>query len=335
MSSKKECILTGDRPTGRLHLGHYIGSLKARLEFQEIHTQFVMIADLQALTDHAKEPKTVTDSVKEVLLDYLSVGIDPTKTTLLLQSQIPALSELTLFYLNLVTINRLNHNPTVKNEIKQKNFKEGVPAGFVMYPISQAADITAFKATLVPVGQDQLPMIEQTNEIVRAFNRTYSNVLVECRAHLPKGICRLPGTDGSQKMSKSLNNAIFLSDPPDTVTNKIKKMMSDPEHTNINDPGKVENNPVFTYLDAFARDIGKVEELKTHYQKGGLGDGEVKKHLIEVILEFLAPIQKRRKALEGDIPHLFSLLKKGTQKANAVAEHTLDEVKEAMGLNYF
>ncbi|NGX31503.1 MAG: Tryptophan--tRNA ligase 2 [Chlamydiae bacterium] len=331
--SKKEVILTGDRPTGRLHLGHYIGSLKNRVALQDIHTQFVMVADIQALTDHAKEPSKVTQSVKEVMLDYLSCGLDPKKTTMLLQSQIPALAELTIYYLNLVTINRLKHNPTVKSEIDQKGFKEGVPAGFVIYPISQAADITAFKATLIPVGADQLPMIEQTNEIVRSFNRIYGNTLVECKG-LVTSFSRLVGTDGAQKMSKTLGNAIFLSDSPEEIEKKVKKMYTDPNHLRVEDPGKVEGNPVFTYLDAFARDKNKVDELKAHYQKGGLGDSVVKKYLLEELLALLEPIQKRRKELEDDLGYVFEVLDIGTQKANEIAQNTLDEVKAAIGLDY-
>ncbi len=326
-------ILTGDRPTGRLHLGHYIGSLKNRVALQDIHTQFVMVADIQALTDHAKEPSKVTQSVKEVMLDYLSCGLDPKKTTMLLQSQIPALAELTIYYLNLVTINRLKHNPTVKSEIDQKGFKEGVPAGFVIYPISQAADITAFKATLIPVGADQLPMIEQTNEIVRSFNRIYGNTLVECKG-LVTSFSRLVGTDGAQKMSKTLGNAIFLSDSPEEIEKKVKKMYTDPNHLRVEDPGKVEGNPVFTYLDAFARDKNKVDELKAHYQKGGLGDSVVKKYLLEELLALLEPIQKRRKELEDDLGYVFEVLDIGTQKANEIAQNTLDEVKAAIGLDY-
>ena len=331
--SKKEVILTGDRPTGKLHLGHYIGSLKNRVALQDIHTQFVMVADIQALTDHAKEPSKVTQSVKEVMLDYLACGLDPKKTTMLLQSQIPALAELTIYYLNLVTINRLKHNPTVKSEIDQKGFKEGVPAGFVIYPISQAADITAFKATLVPVGADQLPMVEQTNEIVRSFNRIYGNTLVECKGQVTT-FSRLIGTDGAQKMSKTLGNAIFLSDPPEEIEKKVKKMYTDPNHLHVEDPGKVEGNPVFIYLDAFAKDKQKVDELKAHYQKGGLGDSVVKKYLLEELLALLEPIQKRRKELEDDLGYVFEVLNIGTQKANEIAQNTLDEVKAAIGLDY-
>lgn len=333
--TKKETILTGDRPTGPLHLGHFVGSLRSRVELQDSHDQFVMIADLQALTDHAKESQKVRDSVLQVALDYLAVGIDPTKTTIFIQSLIPALSELTMYYLNLVTWNRLKHNPTVKQEIVQKGFGESVPAGFMTYPVSQAADITAFKATLVPVGEDQKPMIEQTNEIVRAFNRTYNcEVLVQAEAKIPK-IARLPGTDGQAKMGKSLGNAVFLSDSPDVVSKKIKKMYTDPNHLRIEDPGKVEGNPVFSYLDAFGTDHEKIQELKSHYERGGLGDGTVKKYLLEVILEFLEPIHKRRAEYETDPAAVMDLLRKGTEKANETASKTLSEVREAVGINYF
>lgn len=333
--TKREIILTGDRPTGPLHLGHFVGSLRSRVELQDSHDQYVMIADLQALTDHAKESQKVRGSVLQVALDYLAVGIDPTKTTIFIQSLIPALSELTMYYLNLVTWNRLKHNPTVKQEIVQKGFQESVPAGFMTYPVSQAADITAFKATLVPVGEDQKPMIEQTNEIVRAFNRTYScDILVEAEGHIPK-IARLPGTDGQSKMGKSLNNAIFLSDTPDIISKKVKKMYTDPNHLRIEDPGKVEGNPVFSYLDAFGTDLEKIHELKSHYKGGGLGDGTVKKYLLEVLLEFLEPIHKRRAEYEGDPATVMELLRNGTDKANETASQTLSEVRKAVGIDYF
>lgn len=333
--AKEKTILTGDRPTGPLHLGHYVGSLRSRVELQDTCKQFVMIADIQALTDYAKEPQKVRDNVLQVALDYLAVGIDPTQTTIFIQSLIPALSELTMYYLNLVTWNRLKHNPTVKQEIKQKNFGESVPAGFMTYPISQAADITAFKANLVPVGEDQRPMIEQTNEIVRAFNRTYqTDVLVEAEALIPK-IARLPGTDGQAKMGKSLNNAIFLSDDVGLVTKKVKKMYTDPNHLRVEDPGKVEGNPVFEYLDAFGTDREKIQELKDHYQRGGLGDSIVKNYLLEVLLEFLEPIQKRRAEFAKDPASVMALLKEGTEKANATASETLSEVRASMHLNYY
>ena len=332
---KKDIILTGDRPTGPLHLGHYIGSLKSRVDLQDTYEQYVMIADAQALTDHASEPEKVRENVFKVALDYLAVGIDPSKTVIFIQSLIPALPELTQYYLNLVTWNRLKHNPTVKQEIKQKGFGESVPAGFMTYPVSQAADITAFRASLVPVGEDQKPMIEQTNEIVRSFNRIYkTSVLVEAKALIPK-IARLPGIDGQAKMSKSLNNAIYLSDPIDLISSKVKKMYTDPNHLHIEDKGQVKGNPVFSYLDAFGKDETKIQELKDHYQRGGLGDSTVKKYLLEVLLEFLEPIQKRRKEFEADEATIMHMLKVGTEKANATASATLSEVRKAMHLDYF
>ncbi len=335
MTEKKEIILTGDRPTGPLHLGHFVGSLKARVELQETATQYVMIADAQALTDHAKEPEKVSQNVKQVLLDYLAVGIDPKKTTIFIQSQIPELFELSMYFLNLVTWNRLKHNPTVKQEIQQKGFGESVPAGFMVYPVSQAADILAFKATCVPVGEDQRPMIEQTSEIASHFNRIYNaDVFVKPKALIPK-IARLPGTDGQAKMGKSLGNAIYLSDPVDVVSKKVKKMYTDPNHLHIEDPGTVEGNPVFAYLDAFGTDISKIQELKDHYQRGGLGDGTVKKYLLEVLLEFLEPISKRRKELEEDQQHLSNILESGCEKARIITAQTLSEVKDVMHLNYF
>jgi len=328
-------ILTGDRPTGPLHLGHYVGSLKNRVELQETTTQFVMIADAQALTDHAKTPEKVRENLLEVALDYLAVGIDPEKTTICVQSLLPELFELTAYYLNLVTWNRLKHNPTVKAEINQKGFKEAVPAGFMVYPVSQAADITAFKANLVPVGEDQLPMIEQTNEIVRHFNQTYKKeVLVRAEALLPK-MARLPGTDGSMKMSKTLGNCIYLGDSPDVVKKKVMKMFTDPGHLRVEDPGKVEGNPVFTYLDVFDPDTEKVEELKAHYQRGGLGDSVVKKHLNEVLQAFLEPIRDRREEYAKDKDFVKEMLKKGTDRARVTTANTLSEVRAAMGINYW
>lgn len=332
---KKHIILTGDRPTGPLHLGHFVGSLSSRVSLQKDHKQYVMIADMQALTDHAKEPEKVYSNVLEVALDYLAVGINPEESTIFIQSMIPALAELTQYYLNLVTWNRLKHNPTVKQEILQKGFGESVPAGFMTYPVSQAADITAFKATLVPVGEDQRPMIEQTNEIVRAFNRTYSKeVLVEAEAYIPK-IARLPGTDGKAKMSKSLGNTIYLKDPPEIVIKKVKKMYTDPNHLRVEDPGNVEGNPVFSYLDAFGTDFEKIEELKNHYQRGGLGDSIVKKYLTDVLLEFLEPIQKRRSHFEKEIEIVKNFILTGCEKANQAANSTLKEVKKSLKLNYF
>jgi len=332
--SEKKVILTGDRPTGKLHLGHYVGSLAARVKLQEEHRQFVMIADAQALTDHAHEPEKIREHILEVALDYLAVGIDPNQTTIFIQSMVPALHELTMYYLNLVTWNRLKHNPTVKTEIQQKGYGEEVPAGFMIYPISQAADITAFKADLVPVGDDQIPMIEQTVEVVRKFNRLYkTDVLVEPRA-VTSMVARLPGIDGKAKMGKSLGNAIFLADSPDEVAKKVKGMYTDPGHLKVEDPGKVEGNPVFTYLDAFDKDKIKVEELKAHYLKGGLGDSVVKKYLLEVLQAFLEPIRKRREHYAKDRHQVIQYLFQGTEIASGVANQTLEEVRKAMGINY-
>ena len=328
----KKVILTGDRPTGSLHLGHYVGSLANRVKLQDDYKQFVMIANLQALTDHADNPDLIKNSILEVMLDYLSVGIDPKKTTILLQSLIPQLPELTMYYLNLVTWNRLKHNPTVKQEIKQKNFNESVPAGFMVYPVSQAADITAFKANFVPVGDDQLPMIEQTNEIVRKFNRTYNKeVLVEAEAITPE-ISRLPGTDGNSKMGKTLHNAIYLSDSPDVIKKKVMSMYTDPTHLRVEDPGKVKGNPVFTYLDAFDTDKKSLQDMKDHYSKGGLGDVICKRRLLEVLENFLTPIREEREKLEKDPKHVMDILFRGSKEAEVVAAKTLREVKDAMHL---
>ncbi len=333
--AKKKTILTGDRPTGPLHLGHYIGSLKNRLELQESCVQFVMIADAQALTDHAHDPQLVRENVLQVALDYLAIGLDPSQSTLFIQSLVPQLSELTLYYLNLVTWNRLKHNPTVKQEIAQKGYGESVPAGFMVYPVSQAADITAFKANLVPVGEDQLPMIEQTNEIVRHFNRLYkTEVLVEAEALIPK-MARLPGIDGKAKMSKSLGNCIYLSDAEETVAKKVKGMYTDPGHLRVEDPGKVEGNPVFTYLDAFDPDREGLEAIKAHYQRGGLGDSVVKKRLLDVLQAFLAPIRQRRQEFAQDPAAVMQILRQGTDRAIAAAAKTLEEVRRAMHLDYF
>ena len=330
----KKLILTGDRPTGRLHLGHYIGSLQNRVALQDTHDQYIMIADVQALTDNFKEPKKIHDHVVEVALDYLSVGIDPNKTTIFIQSMIPALAELTQYYLNLVTVARLKRNPTVKTEIQQKGFGESVPAGFLMYPVSQAADITAFKADLVPVGQDQLPMIEQTNEIVRSFNRIYKcKILVEAKALIPK-IARLPGIDGKAKMSKSLGNAIFLSDTIDEIAKKVHAMYTDPGHIHVADPGKVEGNVVFTYLDIFDPNKEEIEELKAQYRRGGLGDMPLKKRLTERLESFLKPIQEKRRILEDNKDEVLKIVLQGTGKADAVAHKTLMEVKKVMFLDY-
>ncbi len=330
----KKIILTGDRPTGKLHLGHYVGSLAARVKLQEMHRQFVMVADAQALTDHAHEPQKIRENILEVALDYLAVGIDPKITTIFIQSMVPALPELMQYFLNLVTWNRLKHNPTVKLEIQQKGYGEEVPAGFMVYPISQAADITAFKASLVPVGDDQIPMIEQTVELVRKFNRLYNtDVLVEPEV-MTSAIARLPGIDGKAKMSKSLGNAIFLGDSPDDVAKKVKGMYTDPGHLRVEDPGKVEGNPVFTYLDAFGKDKAKIDEMKAHYQKGGLGDSVVKKYLLEVLLHFLEPIRKRREEFAKDPKQVMEYLFQGTEVAAAEADKTLHEVRRAMGIDY-
>ena len=337
----KKVILTGDRPTGKLHIGHYVGSLKNRVELQnsgEFET-FIMIADAQALTDNAKNPEKVRENDLEVALDYLAAGIDPSKTTIFIQSQIPQLPELAMFYANLVSISRLERNPTVKTEIKQKNFGEGVPSGFVFYPISQAADITAFKATHVPAGEDQLPMIELTREISRSFNQTYSvDLLVEPEIILSKeGIeRRLPGINGmNAKMSKSLNNGIYLADSFEEMRAKVMKMYTDPDHIRVEDPGKIEGNVVFAYLDVFAEDKEKVAEMKAHYQKGGLGDVAVKKYLVEEMDKVLKPIRERREELAKNPEAIYEILRKGSKKAEKVAAKTLKELKQAMKIDYF
>lgn len=335
MPEREKIILTGDRPTGPLHLGHYVGSLKNRVLLQDTCNQNVMIADAQALTDHAKEPEKVRENILELALDYLSIGIDPQKTTIFIQSLIPELFELTAYYLNLVTWNRLKHNPTVKQEIREKGFGESVPAGFMIYPVSQAADITAFKANLVPVGEDQLPMIEQTNEIVRHFNRIYKkDVLVPCEALIPQ-MARLPGTDGNAKMSKTLGNCIFLSDSANDVEKKVKKMYTDPNHLRVEDPGKVEGNPVFIYLDVFDPDKEVLAEMKAHYARGGLGDSIVKKRLNVVLQEFLEPIRTKRAEFAKDPKQVMDMLKEGTSRARETASRTLREVRAAMGIDYF
>ena len=345
----KKIILTGDRPTGRLHVGHYVGSLRRRVELQnsgEFEKIFIMIADAQALTDNIDNPEKVRQNIIEVALDYLSCGLDPLKSTLLVQSQISELCELTFYYMDLVTVSRLQRNPTVKSEIQMRNFETSIPVGFFTYPISQAADITAFKATTVPVGEDQLPMIEQTREIVRKFNTSYAEVLVEPDALLPtsEACKRLPGTDGKAKMSKSLGNCIYLSDTPDDVKTKIMSMYTDPTHIMVSDPGHLEGNTVFTYLDAFATDehfsrylpdYANLDELKAHYTRGGLGDLKVKKFLNNVIQETLEPIRARRHEFEADIPEVYNILKKGSEKAREVAAQTLSEVKAAMKIDYF
>lgn len=332
---KKDIVLTGDRPSGKLHVGHYAGSLGKRLEMQhEYETTYVMIADMQALTDHAGTPEKVRDSVFNVALDYLSIGLDPQKNIMFIQSLVPELCEFTMLYMNFVTLARLKRNPTVKAEMKQKGYGDTVPSGFLNYPVSQAADITAFKATLIPVGDDQEPMIEQTNEIVRSINGTFhTDVLVECKALLSK-VTRLPGTDGSAKMSKSIGNCIYLSDDEKTVKTKVMGMFTDPGHLRVEDPGKVEGNPVFMYLDAFDPDQALLQEMKEHYGRGGLGDVKVKKHLIEVLESFLAPIRERRKQWAGEEGEILRILKEHSEKASAAAAATLKELKEAMGLLY-
>lgn len=333
MSSK--IVLTGDRPSGALHLGHYVGSLLNRVDLQNKYKQYVMIADIQALTDNYDNPKKVHDNVYQVMLDYLSVGIDPNKTTIFVQSMIPQIAELATLYMNFVTVNRLKRNPTVKTEINQKGYGENVTAGFLTYPVHQTADITIVKADLVPVGEDQLPMLEQCNEIVRAFNRTYNcNVLVEAQP-LISAIPRLVGTDGKAKMSKSLGNAINLSDTADEVLKKVMSMYTDAGHVRVTDPGKIEGNVVFMYLDLFDPNKQEVEDLKAQYQKGGLGDVVLKKRLATILNDMIEPIRAKRKELEKDPAAVMQVLKKGTEKAAEVAEQTMRDVKEVMYLNYF
>ena len=339
--AKEKIILTGDRPTGRLHIGHYVGSLRRRVELQNSGLYdkiFIFIADAQALTDNMENPEKVRQNVIEVALDYLACGLDPTKSTIFIQSQIPELCELTFYYMDLVTVSRLQRNPTVKTEIQMRNFETSIPVGFFTYPISQAADITAFRATTVPVGEDQEPMIEQAREIVRRFNYIYGETLVE-----PESL-RLPGTDGKAKMSKSLGNCIYLSDSADEVQKKVKSMYTDPDHLRVQDPGKLEGNTVFTYLDAFCRpehfglylpEYPNLDELKAHYQRGGLGDMKVKKFLNEIMQETLEPIRNRRKEFEKDIPAIYDMLKKGCETARETAAATLDDVRKAMKINYF
>ncbi len=345
----EKIILTGDRPTGRLHVGHYVGSLRRRVELQnsgEYKKIFIMIADAQALTDNFDNPGKVRENIVEVALDYMSCGLDPAKSNLFIQSQIPELCEMTTYYMNLVTVSRLQRNPTVKNEIQLRNFETSIPVGFFSYPISQASDITAFKATTVPVGDDQLPMIEQTREIVHKFNTIYGPVLVEPEALLPEteACRRLPGTDGQAKMSKSLNNCIYLADSADDVRRKIMSMYTDPLHLLVSDPGHLEGNTVFTYLDAFCADehfqrylpdYANLDELKAHYQRGGLGDVKVKKFLNNVMQETLEPIRARRAELEKDIPAVYEVLRKGSEIARQEAAQTLSEMKRAMRIDYF
>lgn len=342
-------ILTGDRPTGRLHVGHYVGSLKRRVELQnfgEFDKIYIMIADAQALTDNADNPEKVRSNISEVALDYISCGLDPEKSNLFVQSYVSELTELTFYYSNLVTVSRLQRNPTVKSEIQMRGFKSSIPVGFFTYPISQAADITAFKANIVPVGEDQLPMIEQAREIVRSFNGTYDEVLVEPKALLPENqaCMRLPGTDGKAKMSKSLGNCIYLADEPEVIRKKVMSMYTDPDHIRIEDPGKLDGNCVFIYLDAFCNDdyfaeylpeYQNLQELKDHYTRGGLGDVKVKKFLYSVLMENLSPIQARRKELEKDIPAIMEILHQGSIRAKEVAAQTLAEVKHAMQIDYF
>lgn len=342
-------ILTGDRPTGRLHVGHYVGSLKRRVELQnsgEYEKVLIMIADAQALTDNFENPEKVRQNIIEVALDYLSAGLDPAKSTLFIQSMVPELTEMTFYYMNLVTVSRLQRNPTVKSEIQMRNFEASIPVGFFCYPISQAADITAFKATTVPVGEDQLPMIEQTREIVRKFNSVYGETLVEPDVLLPdnKACLRLPGIDGMAKMSKSLGNCIYLADDPEDVRKKIMSMYTDPLHIQVSDPGHIEGNTVFTYLDAFCKpehfaefwpEYASLDELKEHYQRGGLGDVKVKKFLNKIVQAELEPIRARRKEYEKDIPAVYEILKAGSERARELAAQTLDEMKKAMKINYF
>ena len=342
-------ILTGDRPTGKLHVGHYVGSLRRRVELQnsgEFDKIFIMIADAQALTDNADNPQKIRDNIIEVALDYMACGLDPAKSTLFIQSQIPELCELSFYYMNLVTVSRLQRNPTVKSEIQMRNFETTIPVGFFTYPISQAADITAFKATTVPAGEDQMPMVEQTREIVHKFNTVYGETLVEPTILLPENqaCMRLPGIDGKAKMSKSLGNCIYLSEESEDIRKKVMSMFTDPDHLRIEDPGKLEGNTVFTYLDAFCKteqferylpEYANLDELKAHYQRGGLGDVKVKKFLNNVLQEELEPIRNRRKELQKDIPYVYEVLKKGSEAAREVAAKTLDEVRASMKINYF
>lgn len=344
----KKILLTGDRPTGRLHLGHYVGSLKNRVALQNSgeYEQFVFIADLQALTDNARDPEKIRKNLREVAIDYLSVGLDPQKTTMFVQSQIPELTELTMYYLNLVTLSRLKRNPTIKTEIKERGFGDLIPVGFLTYPISQAADITAFNADLVPVGEDQLPLIEQCKEIVHTFNSIYGDILKMPEAKLAENeACkRLPGIDGKAKMSKSLGNCIYLGDDTETVRQKVMSMYTDPNHVKVEDPGNVKDNAVFTYLDAFATDehfakylneYKNLDELKAHYAKGGLGDVKVKKFLFEVLEDILTPIREKRAYYEQHLDLVDEILLEGSKKAREVAKNTLNKVREAIGINYF
>ena len=345
----KQIILTGDRPTGRLHVGHYVGSLKERVKLQNSGNYdeiYIMIADAQALTDNAEHPEKVRQNIMQVALDYLACGLDPEKSTIFIQSMIPELTELTFYYMNLVTVSRVQRNPTVKAEIQMRNFEASIPVGFFCYPISQAADITAFRATSVPVGEDQMPMIEQCKEIVHKFNSVYGETLTEPKIVLPsnQACLRLPGTDGKAKMSKSLGNCIYLSDESEDIRTKIMSMFTDPNHIRVQDPGKVEGNPVFIYLDAFCRpehfeeflpDYNNLDELKAHYQRGGLGDVKVKKFLNNVIQSELEPIRNRRKMWEKNLPDVYDILKKGSAAARETAAKTLDDVRHSMRIDYF
>ncbi|MBR5687948.1 MAG: tryptophan--tRNA ligase [Prevotella sp.] len=342
-------ILTGDRPTGKLHLGHYVGSLRRRVQLQEAgdyEKMFVFMADVQALTDNADNPEKIRQNIIEVALDYLAAGLDPEKCTIFIQSQITELAELTTYLMNLVTVSRVQRNPTVKTEIKMRNFEANIPLGFFCYPVSQAADITLFKSTVVPVGEDQEPMLEVTRELVRRFNQTYAPVLVEPNIMLPENATarRLPGTDGKEKMSKSLGNCIYLSDSADEVWQKVRSMYTDPNHLRVDDPGQVEGNAVFTYLDAFSTDTDfaefwpeyqNLDELKAHYRHGGLGDMKCKKFLNQVLNKFLAPMRERRHEFEQDIPEIYNILRRGTESARETAAQTMSEVREAMKINYF
>lgn len=336
---KKLRLLTGDRPTGRLHIGHYAGSLKNRVDMQNSgkYDPYIMIADVQALTDNAENPKKISESIKELMLDYLAVGLDPEKSTLFIQSQVPELCEMTVYYMNLVTLARLERNPTVKTEIKNIGFGSSIPVGFLVYPISQAADITAFGSKVVPVGEDQLPMIEQAREIVKSFNRIYGDTLVEPEAILPenKTARRVPGIDGNEKMGKSLGNSIYLSDEPEVIKKKIMSMYTDPNHLRVEDPGDTKNNPVFIYLDIFGTDREKIAEMKAHYEKGGLGDVKCKQYLNEVMQEFLAPIRERRKELEKDMDKVYKIFEDGSKKAREVAGQTLARIRKNIGIEYF
>ncbi len=334
MMKKNEIVLTGDRPTGPLHLGHYVGSLLNRITLQDQYTQYVMIADIQALTDNADNPQKVRENVIEVMLDYLAVGIDPKKTTFFIQSMIPEIAELTVLYLNLVTVSRLQRNPTVKHEMQQKSYGESVPAGFLMYPVSQAADITFVKATLIPVGEDQLPMIEQTNEIVRSFNRMYGREIFPEVKALTSQVGRLPGIDGKAKMGKSLGNAIFLSDDAETLKKKVMSMYTDPNHLRVDDPGQVEGNMVFEYLDVFDKNKEKVSELKQQYRHGGLGDVKLKMYLFDVLNEMLTPIRTKRAQLAENKEAVLKILLQGTKKVAKVAAQSMKEVRQVMHLDY-